>query len=107
MLVGGVTVTRGDDAAVGVVRAGRDARAIRVARGAGLRLVRAVVVWAPRGIRQVRGIQRIRQIRGIRCFRQIGSGALGVTGARRPWWSPGCARPRDPIHGSERNRCNA
>ena len=43
----------------------------------------------------------------VRAGRMTGSPGRRVTGARWPWRSPGRARPRHPIHASERNRCNA
>jgi hypothetical protein len=106
MLMTRMTVTCGDDAAAGAARGpggarliqgGRDVRSIsRIGRPQG-----------PRGSCRLRRIQRLRRIRDRGAGLLIGSGGDRVTGAAWPWRSPGRARPRHAIHGSERNRCNA
>lgn len=82
-----MTVTGGDD--VGIVR-----------DGFVVRVILRVAIFL-----DIRRVPRLRLIGSA--VRIAGSPGRGVTGACGPWRSPGRARPRHPIHVSERNRCNA
>ena len=93
-----MTVTSGDEVAVGVVREAVVVQGARLVQG----ILRVGNVLNLRSIRRIHGPRMTG-----RAYRMTGSPGRGVTGAVWPWRSPGRARPRHAIHASERNRCNA